>query len=108
MQTYPSPQQNARPFATAPYCLGTSEVPTPLGQPWSCPEASGESADCAIRVHHWRELKTGPGFPLLVLHCRALGKTNVCCDYAYGYYREFGPSIFLQPLKAAKSPSALR
>jgi hypothetical protein len=70
MQTYPSPQQNARPFATAPYCLGDSEPPTPLVQPWSCPHAGGESGDCAIGFHHRRERKTGPGFALVVLHCR--------------------------------------
>ena len=70
METYLSPQPNARSFATAPYSLGDSEPPTPLVQPWSCPEAGGESADCVIRLHHRRERKTGPGFPLLVLDCR--------------------------------------
>lgn len=73
MLTYPSSQRNARPFATAPYILGDSTVPTPLVQPWSCPEASGESEACALGVHHWRERKTGPGFPVLVLHCRTHG-----------------------------------
>jgi hypothetical protein len=70
MQTYPSPQLNARSFATAPYGLGDLAPPAPLVQPWSCLGADGDWGDCAIRVHHRRERKTGPGFALVVLYCR--------------------------------------
>ncbi len=69
MQTCHDPNQNARSFVTAPYRLGDAEYPSPPVLPSSCLYADGESGGCTLKVHHLRERKTGPGFPIVVLRC---------------------------------------
>lgn len=69
MQTCHDLHQNARAFVTAPYWLGEAEHPSPPVLPSICLYANGESGGCTIKVHHLRERKTGPGFPVVVLRC---------------------------------------
>lgn len=38
--------------------------------PSCCPQNIGDPGGCIIRAHHWRDRKTGPCFPLLVVRCK--------------------------------------
>ncbi len=41
--------------------------------PDRCRGVPDDGPPCDLRVHHWRERKTGPEFPLLVMECRTHG-----------------------------------
>jgi hypothetical protein len=69
MQICHDPAPNARPFVTAPYWDFDEEHPRPPVLPSSCLNADGEPGGCIIKVHHLRERKTGPSFPIVVLRC---------------------------------------
>jgi hypothetical protein len=73
MQSCHNPKQDARAFVTAPYFLGESEQPGPKALPESCLYSSDETGHCEIRLHHRRERKSGPAFPVLVLRCLVHG-----------------------------------
>lgn len=69
MQNCHDPDPNARSFVTAPYRIADAGPPRPEVLPSSCLYADGESKGCAIKPHHLRERKTGPGFAVVVLRC---------------------------------------
>lgn len=41
--------------------------------PDKCAAASAGAGACDLEAHHWRDRKTGPQFPLLVVECRTHG-----------------------------------
>jgi hypothetical protein len=62
-----------RPFIVTPYCLDGHGVRVPE-MPLKCVGATagldGDGGGCRVRIHHWRQRKTGPGFPVVVAECR--------------------------------------
>lgn len=62
----------ARPLVTAPYRAEGDRF-VPLVRPAICPWNTDGASPCAITAHDWRERKSGPGFPILVLRCDAHG-----------------------------------
>lgn len=59
-----------RSFATAAYWPDNGETFQPLVLPTRCLCADGDEPGCRIAVHHFRERKTGPAFPVVVLECK--------------------------------------
>ena len=71
------PCHNPRPlarrsFTVTPYWALEDGTFCP-GMPDRCNQATAEGTGCQLRVHHWRERKTGPQFPLLVVRCETHG-----------------------------------
>lgn len=57
-------------FATAPYAPDAKGVLLPQVLPSTCLAKPRQAEEpCRIGVHHWRERKTGPRFPVAVLYC---------------------------------------
>ena len=59
-------------FIITPYQADDSGVFRPL-VPALCRRAVNDAKPCELHVHHWRERKTGPEVPLLVMRCRTHG-----------------------------------
>mgnify|MGYP001585605896 CR=1 FL=1 len=74
MESCHTPRPGARrSFIVTPYQVGDDGVFVPA-MPRECLRASaecdGDGCVCRIGLHHWRQRKTGPGFPLVVGECR--------------------------------------
>lgn len=65
------PVPSSWPVATAPYAADATGVPRPLVAPATCVANGASAAVCRIGVHHRRERKTGPCFPIMVCFCHA-------------------------------------
>jgi len=106
-QSYPVPSRQSSAFICTPYFAG------PDGRlrasiPDCCPtRACGPSttADCDLRVQHYRPRKTGPPHALTVLRCRTHGCAFTLYPPGYAPYRRQsvltlsydGSSIFREP-----------
>ncbi len=72
------PCHNPRPlarrsFIITPYRGSDDGSLRPSIMPDRCNQAAAEGTECEMRAHHWRERKTGPQFPLLVVRCETHG-----------------------------------
>lgn len=66
---------SARPFVISEYVDHGGEAPEPcIPRVGPCCGSDGGAARCDVVCHLWRERKTGPGFPVLVMRCRAHGR----------------------------------
>jgi len=61
-------QWSARRFICAPYAAGEDGAWRPVDAIPQCPLTEGHSP-CQIGAHGFRDRKTGPEFPIQVLHC---------------------------------------
>jgi hypothetical protein len=61
---------SVRRFICAPYIADEGGAMCPVGAIPQCPWAEAEDG-CRIDKHGFRERKTGPEFPIQVLHCAA-------------------------------------
>ncbi len=100
-------QNASRSFATAPYCPQGSEPASlePVLLPSRCIYADGEADSggdaCRIGVHHLRDRKTGPAFPITVLHCYTHGRAFTL--YPLGHF-PYG-RVALAPVGVDGEPS---
>lgn len=59
-------------FIITPYLPTEGGTLRPM-VPDRCCRSEADGPPCHLLVHHWRDRKTGPEFPLLVLQCRTHG-----------------------------------
>jgi hypothetical protein len=71
------PCHNPRPLARRSFIItpygGADDGSLRPSMPDRCNQAAAEGTGCELRAHHWRERKTGPQFPLLVVRCETHG-----------------------------------
>jgi len=70
--SYPSRPGPDRPFVVTPYLERSGKVMVPE-LPERCPAWASGSEPCRLAIHHWRDRKTGPRFPLAVVRCAVHG-----------------------------------